>query len=247
MDMTETMKKGERLARRIARAGICSRREAERLIAEGRIMVNGEVVDTPARNVTADDEVLFDGEPLPRPEPVRLWRYHKPAGLVVSNRDEKGRPTIFDRLPPELGRVVTVGRLDLNSEGLLLLTNDGRLARELELPSRGWTRRYRVRAYGRVKPKALEKLKEGVRYGSIDARIDRIQGANTWMTFALREGRNREIRRICEHLGLKVNRLLRVSYGPFQLGDLKRGAVEEVPRKVLKEQLGSLLEQLESD
>ena len=252
MSMTETMKKGERLARRIARAGICSRREAERLIAEGRIMVNGEVVDTPARNVTTDDEVLFDGEPLPRPEPVRLWRYHKPAGLVVSNRDEKGRPTIFDRLPPELGRVVTVGRLDLNSEGLLLLTNDGRLARELELPSRGWTRRYRVRAFGRVNPKALEKLKEGVtvdgvRYGSIDARIDRVQGANTWMTFALREGRNREIRRICEHLGLKVNRLLRVSYGPFQLGDLKRGAVEEVPRKVLKEQLGSLLEQLESD
>ena len=252
MGMTETTKKGERLARRIARAGICSRREAERLIQDGRIMVNGEIVNTPARNVTADDEVLFDGEPLPRPEPARLWRYHKPAGLVVSNRDEKGRLTIFDRLPPELGRVVTVGRLDLNSEGLLLLTNDGRLARELELPSRGWTRRYRVRAFGRVNPKTLEKLKEGVtidgvRYGSIDARIDRMQGANTWMTFALREGRNREIRRICEHLGLKVNRLLRISYGPFQLGDLKRGAVEEIPRKVLKEQLGRLLEQLESE
>ena len=248
--MTETTKKGERLARRMARAGVCSRREAERLILQGRVSVNGESVSTPALNVLPADEVRIDGEPLPRPEPVRLWRYHKPAGLVVSARDEKGRRSIFDALPPELGRVISVGRLDLSSEGLLLLTNDGRLARELELPSRGWTRRYRVRAFGRVSERALEGLRggitiDGVRYGPVEARIDRAEGANMWLTFALKEGKNREIRRICAHLGLKVNRLLRTSFGPFHLGGLKRGEVAEVPRKQLREQLGALLGRLE--
>ncbi len=245
------VKKGERLARRIARAGVCSRRQAERLIAEGRVRVNGRMIDTPAINVTEEDEILVDDMPLPRPEPVRLWRYYKPRGLVVSERDERGRPTIFDSLPFDLGRVITVGRLDLNSEGLLLLTNDGRLARALELPSRGWRRRYRVRAFGNISPSALEALKEGieidgVRYGPIEASLDRAEGANKWFTFVLREGKNREIRRICEHLGLKVNRLLRTAYGPFQLGALKKGEVAEVPRKQLKEQLGRLLDEIEN-
>ncbi len=244
-------KKGERLARRIARAGVCSRRQAERLIAEGRVRVNGRVVNTPAINVTWEDEIVIDDSPLPRPEPVRLWRYHKPRGLVVSERDERGRQTIFDTLPSDLGRVISVGRLDLNSEGLLLLTNDGRLARALELPSRGWRRRYRVRAFGEISPAALEALKEGieidgVRYGPIEATLDRSEGANKWLTFVLREGKNREIRRICEHLGLKVNRLLRTAYGPFQLGALKRGDIAEVPRKQLKEQLGQLLDEIEN-
>ena len=248
--MTDTTKKGERIARRMARAGLCSRRKAERMIAEGRVTLNGETLSSPAVNVTADDVILVDGQPLPGPAPVRLWRYHKPRGLVVTERDEKGRATIFDRLPGELGRVISIGRLDINSEGLLLLTNDGALARALELPEKGWTRRYRVRAFGHVKPQALEALKDGVtidgvRYGGVQARIDREQGDNTWLTFAIREGKNREIRRICEHLGLKVNRLMRVAYGPFQLGDLARGGVEEVPRKQMREQLGKLLERLE--
>ena len=254
--MTANEKKGERLARRIARAGLCSRREAERLIAAGRVAVNGMIVETPAINVTDEDEILVDGDPLPPPDPVRLWRYHKPRGRIVSERDERGRPTVFEQiyanLPPDAGRVITIGRLDFNSEGLLLLTNDGRLARELELPARGWTRRYRVRAYGRVSQEALDALKEGitidgVHYGRVEATLDRAEGANVWMTFALKEGKNREIRRICEHLGLKVNRLLRVAYGPFQLGALKKGEVEEVPRKVLKEQLGRLLEEIEGE
>ena len=234
----------------MARAGLCSRREAERLIEAGRVMLNGEPVTTPAVNVTADDLIVVDGAPLAEPEPVRLWRYHKPPGLVVSERDEKGRATIFEKLPEEIGRVISVGRLDINSEGLLLLTNDGALARALELPEKGWTRRYRVRAFGHVPPQKLEALKdgvtiEGVRYGPVQARIDREQGDNTWLTFAIREGKNREIRRICEHLGLKVNRLMRVAYGPFQLGDLTRGAVEEAPRKQMREQLGKLLESIE--
>ncbi len=254
--MTANERKGERLARRIARAGLYSRREAERLIAAGRVAVNGMIVDTPAINVTPDDEILVDGDPLPPPDPVRLWRYHKPRGRIVSERDERGRPTVFEQiyahLPPDVGRVVSIGRLDFNSEGLLLLTNDGRLARELELPSRGWTRRYRVRAFGRISQEALDALKDGitidgVHYGSIEATLDRAEGANVWMTFVLKEGKNREIRRICEHLGLKVNRLLRVAYGPFQLGALKKGEVEEVPRKVLKEQLGGLLEEIEGE
>ncbi len=240
------MKKGERIARRMARAGLCSRREAERMILAGRVTLNGAPLASPAVNVTAADLIAVDGKPLPEPPRLRLWRYHKPRGLVVSARDERGRENIFGKLPPELGRVISVGRLDINSEGLLLLTNDGAIARALELPERGWTRRYRVRAFGHVEEEALEQLKDGARiggvsYGPVLARVDRVRGGNTWLTFAIREGKNREIRRICEHLGLKVNRLIRVSFGPFQLGDLARGAVEEVPRKQLREQLGGLI------
>jgi 23S rRNA pseudouridine2605 synthase len=234
---------GERIAKVMARAGLCSRRDAERLIAEGRVTLNGAILATPAVNVAPGDSVLVDGKPLPDAERVRLWRYHKPAGLVVSNRDPRGRPTVFDRLPPELPRVVSVGRLDLNTEGLLLLTNDGALARELELPATGWLRRYRVRAFGTVDQAALDRLKggitiDGVRYGPIEAKLERVQGGNAWLLFGLREGKNREVKKVCEHLGLQVNRLIRVSFGPFMLGELPRGAVEEVHPRVLREQLG---------
>jgi 23S rRNA pseudouridine2605 synthase len=234
---------GERIAKVMARAGLCSRRDAERLIADGRVALNGTVLTSPAVNVGPDDNVLVDGRPLPDAARVRLWRYHKPAGLVVSNRDPRGRPTVFDRLPQELPRVVSIGRLDLNTEGLLLLTNDGDLARELELPATGWLRRYRVRAFGTVDQAALDRLRagitiEGVRYGAIEAVLERVQGGNAWLLFGLREGKNREVKKVCEHLGLKVNRLIRVSFGPFMLGDLPRGAVEEVHPRVLREQLG---------
>jgi 23S rRNA pseudouridine2605 synthase len=235
-----------RIAKAMARAGLCSRREAERWIVEGRVRVNGRKLTTPAFEVSAKDEVLVDGKPLPSPEPVRLWRYHKPRGLVTTHKDPQGRPTVFAALPPELPRVVSIGRLDFNSEGLLLLTNDGRLARHLELPATGWLRRYRVRAHGRVSQGELDALKdgveiEGVRYGAIEATLDSVQGANAWLTIGLREGKNREVRRILSHLGLEVNRLIRISYGPFQLLDLKPGAVEPVKRRVLAEQLGSRL------
>jgi 23S rRNA pseudouridine2605 synthase len=234
---------GERIAKVMARAGLCSRRDAERFIADGRVTLNGTVLASPAVNVGPGDTVLVDGRPLPDAERVRLWRYHKPAGLVVSNRDPRGRPTVFDRLPQELPRVVSVGRLDLNTEGLLLLTNDGELARELELPATGWLRRYRIRAFGTVDQAMLDRLKagitvEGVHYGPIEAVLERIQGGNAWLLFGLREGKNREVKKVCEHLGLKVNRLIRVSFGPFMLGDLPRGAVEEVHPRVLREQLG---------
>ncbi len=234
---------GKRIAKVMARAGLCSRRDAERWIAEGRVSVDGKVLTSPAVLVTPASLVLVDGKPLTEPEPPRLWRYHKPAGLVTTHRDEKGRATIFDRLPPGLPRVITVGRLDLTSEGLLLLTNDGALARRLELPATGWLRRYKVRVHGIVEPKALERLAAGITvagvdYGPIKARLERQQGSNAWIEMGLREGRNREIRRVLEHLGYPVTRLIRLSYGPFQLGNLERGAVEEVPRKVLAEQLG---------
>lgn len=234
---------GERLVKVIARAGLCSRRDAERLIAGHRVTVDGHVVDTPGFRVSEGSRVVVDGVALPPPPPVRLWCYHKPVGLVTTHRDPQGRPTIFERLPVELGRVVSVGRLDLNSEGLLLLTNSGALARHLELPATGWIRRYRVRAFGEIEPATLAALKEGVTidgitYGRIEARLDRQQGGNAWLTVALAEGRNREIRRVLAHLGLKVNRLIRLSYGPFQLGGLKPGEVREVPRKTLVEQLG---------
>jgi 23S rRNA pseudouridine2605 synthase len=235
-----------RIAKAMARAGLCSRREAERWIVEGRVRVNGRKLTTPAFEVSAKDEVLVDGKPLPSPEPVRLWRYHKPRGLVTTHKDPQGRPTVFAALPPELPRVVSIGRLDFNSEGLLLLTNDGALARHLELPATGWLRRYRVRAHGRVAEADLAAIKdgveiEGVRYGAIEATLDSVQGANAWLTIGLREGKNREVRRILSHLGLEVNRLIRISYGPFQLLDLKPGAVEPVKRRVLAEQLGSRL------
>jgi 23S rRNA pseudouridine2605 synthase len=233
----------ERIAKVLARAGVCSRREAERWIAEGRVAVDGQVLTTPAVTVTAESDVRVNGEPLPAPERPRLWRYHKPAGLVTTHRDEKGRPTVFDALPKELPRLISIGRLDLNSEGLLLLTNDGALARRLELPSTGWIRRYKVRVHGEVDTERLAALArgitiEGTAYGPIRASLERRQGSNAWVTMALREGKNREVRRVLEHLGLQVTRLIRLSYGPFQLGNLARGAVDEVPKKVLAEQLG---------
>ncbi len=235
--------KGERIAKAIARAGVCSRREAERLIAEGRVALDGQRLDSPAVTVTAAHRITIDGELLPAPEPARLWRYHKSAGLITSTRDPQGRPTVFEALPPELGRLLSVGRLDLNSEGLLLLTNDGALKRRLELPASGWTRRYRVRVHGRVEPKKLAGLARGIHvagvdYGPIRAELERQTGSNAWLKMALTEGKNREVRKVLEHLGLSVNRLIRIAYGPFQLGRLARGAIEEVPAKVLAEQLG---------
>ncbi len=239
---------GERIAKRIAHAGLCSRREAERLIAEGRVLVDGVRIASPAIRVAPHQRIEVDGRPLPRPEPPRLFRFHKPRGVVVAARDPDGRPTIYDLLPKRLPRLMPVGRLDIASEGLLLLTNDGELKRRLELPATGWIRRYRVRAFGRVDPARLEALAagleiDGIRYGPIQVRCDTGEGgkANRWYTVTLREGRNREIRRVFEHLGLRVNRLVRVAYGPFQLGSLPKRALEEVPGKVMREQLGRLL------
>jgi len=240
----ETSQKGERIAKRLARAGLCSRRDAERWIAEGRVSVDGKVLTSPALDVGDASDIRVDGKPIPQPAPARLWRYHKPAGLVTTHRDERGRPTVFERLPPNLPRLISVGRLDLNSEGLLLLTNDGELARELELPARGWLRRYRVRVHGVVDPARLAALEkgltiDGIAYGPIRAQLDRAQErSNAWLTMSLREGKNREVRRVMEHLGLGVTRLIRIAYGPFQLGELARSHVEEVPRRVLREQLG---------
>jgi 23S rRNA pseudouridine2605 synthase len=232
-----------RIAKAIARAGLCSRREAERWIADGRVIINDERLSTPARDVGPLDRIVVDGVPLPGAEPARLWRYHKPRGLVTTHRDPEGRPTVFEALPSTLPRVVSVGRLDFNTEGLLLLTNDGELARHLELPATGWLRRYRVRALGRVRQEQLDALKagieiDGVRYGPVEATLDREQGANVWMTIGLREGKNREVRKILGTLALEVNRLIRISFGPFQLLDLPPGEVEVVRRRVLADQLG---------
>ena len=233
-----------RIAKAMARAGLCSRREAERWIAEGRVSVNGQVLATPAVEVKPKDRILVDGRPLPVAEPARLWRYNKPKGVVTTHNDPQGRPTVFDSLPPDLPRVISVGRLDFNTEGLILLTNDGELARHLELPATGWLRRYRVRAKGRVNADDLASLKdgvevEGVRYGPVEVAIDTMQGANTWLTVGIREGKNREVRKVLAHLGLEVNRLIRVSFGPFQLLDLKPGEAESVKRRVLADQLGA--------
>lgn len=239
-----------RIAKAMAQAGLCSRRDAEKWIAAGRVSVNGAILNTPAQVVNAEDTILVDGEPLPTAQAPRLWRYHKPKGLVTSHKDPEGRPTVFANLPPTLPRVVSVGRLDINTEGLLLLTTDGGLARHLELPSTGWVRRYRVRAHlgdrGRITQTSLDKLKggvtiDGMRYGPVEARIERTQGSNVWLVIGLREGKNREVKRIATHLGLTVNRLIRISFGPFSLGDLSVGAVDEVKRKVIAEQLGSTL------
>lgn len=235
-----------RIAKAMARAGLCSRREAERWIEDGRVSVNGEVLRTPARDVGPADKVLVDGRPLPGAEPTQLWRYYKPRGLVTTHNDPQGRPTVFEALPPDLPRVVSVGRLDFNTEGLLLLTNDGALARHLELPATGWLRRYRVRAHGRITQEELDRLKDGVeidgvRYGSVEATLDSMQGGNVWLTVAIREGKNREVRKILSTFALDVNRLIRVSYGPFQLLELKPGEVEAVRRRTLADQLGPKL------
>ncbi|MEP2715455.1 pseudouridine synthase [Pseudophaeobacter sp.] len=241
---------GDRIAKVLSRAGVASRREAERMIAEGRVKVNGTKIDSPALNVTDRDRIIVDGKPLPQAEAPRLWLYNKPTGLVTSNSDEKGRRTIFDALPEDLPRVMTVGRLDLNSEGLLLLTNDGGIKRRLELPSTGWLRRYRVRINGRPRDEDFEPLRkgmviEGERFQPMTVALDRQQGANAWLTIGLREGKNREIRRALEDIGFNVNRLLRLSYGPFQLGSLKLGEVEELRPRVVRDQLGLEPEDME--
>jgi 23S rRNA pseudouridine2605 synthase len=234
---------GERIAKVIARAGLASRREAEAWIAAGRVAVNGKLVASPALNVGARDRIEVDGQPLPMRERTRLFLYHKQRGLLTTHADPGGRPTIFSVLPKELPRLISVGRLDLNTEGLLLLTNDGGLARALELPATGWLRRYRVRAHGSVAQAQLDALRrgitiDGVRYGEIEATVDRSQGSNVWLTFAIREGKNREVKNVLGHLGLAVNRLIRVSFGPFRLGDLPEGAIEEVKTRTLRDQLG---------
>lgn len=245
--MNETPEKtGERIARRIARAGVCSRRDAEKLITAGRVAVNGLVITSPALNVGAADEITVDGTALPAAAPARLWRYHKNKAELTTARDPGGRATVFDKLPKDMPRVIAVGRLDYNTEGLLLLTNDGDLARALELPATGWRRRYRVRAHGQVDDATLASLArgatvDGVRYGAIEAEMESRRGANAWFNVTIREGKNREIRKVLEHIGLSVNRLIRVSFGPFQLGTLAPGTVEEVPAKVLLEQCGTLL------
>jgi len=242
-DSTSDTPKGDRIAKTLSRAGIASRREAERMIEEGRVSVNGAVITSPALNVTEADRIVVDGKPVGAPEPARVWLYHKPTGLVTTDSDEKGRETIYDALPSDMPRVMSIGRLDLNSEGLLLLTNDGGVKRLLELPSTGWLRRYRARVNGRPTDEALEPLRKGIiaegePFQPMEVVLDRQQGANAWLTVGLREGKNREIRRAMDEIGLSVNRLIRVSYGPFQLGDLKPGAVEEIRRKVLRDQLG---------
>ncbi|WOI09176.1 pseudouridine synthase [Thalassospira lucentensis] len=236
--------KPERIAKRIARSGVCSRRDAERMIEEGLVKLNGKVLDSPAVTVTDEDEIYVNGKPLPQKEKPRLWRLFKKRGLVTSHRDEQGRDTVFEHLPSYMPRVISVGRLDLNSEGLLLLTNDGELARYLELPATGWARRYRVRVHGRIDEAKLKQLEDGVtvdgiNYGSIQAEVDVQKDSNAWMTVTLREGKNREIRRVMEHLGWPVTRLMRVSYGPFQLGNLAPGDCEEITGKVMKEQLAA--------
>jgi 23S rRNA pseudouridine2605 synthase len=234
---------GERIAKAIARAGVCSRRDAEKMIAEGRVAVDGEVLTSPARNVTDANAVTIDGKPLAAREQTRLWRYHKPAGLVTTHKDPEGRPTVFINLPRHLPRVVSVGRLDYSSEGLLLLTNDGDMARRLELPASGWTRTYRARLFGKVTQADLDRLAAGVtiqgaKYGPIVADLERSKGMYSWASVSLKEGKNREVKRVMESLGLKVARLIRTAYGPFQLGHLAEGAVEEIPARLWREKLG---------
>ncbi|MFY9287320.1 MAG: pseudouridine synthase [Alphaproteobacteria bacterium] len=245
-------KQGERIAKRMARAGLCSRREAERLIEAGRVKVNGEIILSPALNVTAADKINVDGKAVDAPEEPRVWRYHKPAGVITTNKDPQGRPTVFEKLPPEMPRTVSVGRLDFNTEGLLLLTNDGGIARHLELPANAWLRHYRVRVHGHPDEKKLQALSKGVtisgiKYDSIKAEIekDKKEGSNVWLSVTIREGKNREVRKIMEHLGLQVNRLIRTSFGPFQLGKLPRGGVEEVPKRILRDTLGTFFKDLQ--
>jgi 23S rRNA pseudouridine2605 synthase len=244
--MSHDNEHGERIAKVIARAGLASRREAEAWIAAGRVAVNGAVIRSPALNVSARDRISVDGKILPAHERTRLFLHHKPRGLLTAHADPQGRPTIFQHLPKHLPRLISVGRLDFNTEGLILLTNDGALARVLELPMTGWLRRYRVRAHGSVTQQQLDALRagvtiEGIHFGPIEATLERVQGSNLWLSFAIREGKNREVRHVLGHLGLTVTRLIRVSFGPFQLGDLAEGAVEEVRTRTLREQLGERL------
>jgi 23S rRNA pseudouridine2605 synthase len=227
----------------IARAGVCSRRDAEKLIADGRVALDGETVTTPATKVGENQVVSVDGKPLGEPDPARLWRYHKPSGLVTTHRDPGGRPTVFANLPKNLPRVVSIGRLDFNSEGLLLLTNDGEIARRLELPAGGWPRKYRVRLFGKVSQQDLDRLAQGVtvagvKYAPIIADLERSRGVYSWATVTIKEGKNREVKRVMESLGLKVARLIRVQFGPFHLGQLAEGAAEEIPARIWREQLG---------
>jgi len=238
-------KDAERIAKVMARAGLCSRREAEAWIVAGRVAVNGDVIASPALNVTAKDRISVDGQALPMRERTRLFLYHKPRGLLTTSADPQGRPTIFGALPKDLPRLISVGRLDLNTEGLLLLTNDGGLARVLELPATGWLRRYRVRAHGTITQAELDALRngitvKGIRYGAIEAALEphAAKGANVWLTFAMREGKNREVKNVLDALGLQVNRLIRISYGPFQLGELEPGEVTEISTRTLRDQLG---------
>ena len=241
--MEQTTPKGERIAKVLARAGVASRREAERMIELGQVSVNGKQITSPALNITKSDRILVNGKPIAAAEETRMWRYYKPIGLVTSNRDEKGRSTVFENLPDNLPRVMSVGRLDINSEGLLLLTNDGELSRRLELPSTGWVRKYRVRVNGTPEDTMLEPLRKGItvegeRFQPMMVNIDRQQGANAWLTIGIREGKNREIRLTMEAIGVVVNRLIRISHGPFQLGNLKQGEVEELKSRVVRDQLG---------
>ena len=241
--MSDDTASGERIAKVIARAGICSRRDAEKMIAEGRVALNGEPVTTPATKVGENDVIAVDGKPLDEPEAARLWRYHKPSGLVTTHKDPQGRPTVFANLPKGMPRVVSVGRLDFNSEGLLLLTNDGDLARRLELPASGWTRRYRARLFGKVAQADLDKLAtgitiDGVKYGPVIADLERSKGVYSWALVSLKEGKNREVKRVMERIGVKVARLIRVQFGPFHLGHLDPGQTEEIPAKLWREHLG---------
>lgn len=234
----------ERIAKRLARCGLCSRREAERWVRDGRVEVDGKVLVTPAVSVTLENKIVVDGRPLPEEPPAECWRYHKPRGVLTTSKDPMGRSTIFDKLPETLPRVITVGRLDFNTEGLLLLTNDGDLARYLELPSTGWTRRYRVRVHGKIDQPALDSIAKGIRIGGINylplrAKLDRVKGDNAWLTLYLSEGKNREVRYLMEYLGLKVTRLIRTAYGPFVLGELARGHVEKIDGSTLMRRLGN--------
>ena len=248
---SKTPEKGERIAKRLARAGICSRRDAERMIEEGRVSVDGDILKSPALNVTDANKILVDGKPLPKAEAPRVWRYHKPQGVITTARDPQGRPTVFEKMPAGMPRVVTVGRLDFNTEGLLLLTNDGGLARHLELPANAWLRHYRVRVHGAIDQKRLNTLEkglviDGIKYEPIKAVLEKSEAedrkaANSWISVSIREGKNREVRKAMEHLHLQVTRLIRVAFGPFQLGHLAKGRVEEVPARVLREQLGKYL------
>ena len=246
-NMPNSNMQGDRIAKVLARAGVASRREAERMITAGRITLNGSVLKTPAVTVTDEDVILVDGQPLAAKEPPRLWRYHKPPGLMTTHKDPEGRPTVFENLPAGMPRVVSVGRLDMNSEGLLLLTNDGELARQLELPSTAWARKYRARAYGHITQEKLDRLQkgitiDGVKTGPIEAVLEKQKGDNAWIAVTIREGKNREVRRALDELGLTVNRLIRLAYGPFQLGSLSKHEVDEVQRSTLRDQVGHLVD-----